>query len=265
MCLFLVFLGSFFEWPSTPPWCPHPPLEYGLSIAGVLGRFCDPPPHLSTLITTKITFPCNSLEITGADFLYMEIARLYSARERRTLKAPGAHRSQRAGSTTTLPPTAHRNLDAKPRNHCGRNPKFMAKLLRFLIIWPAAASHRRLAQTSWRTPGAHLAHPVTKARRTPVALLSHSCRTPVALLAHSCLIPWRTPGSAGADTPLEHTADRPINGTKRHLRRVPAQTASDAAPAREGGRERRAMRGGPRRNARNDEREVARGGGPRAL
>ena len=32
--------------------------------------------------------------------------------------------------------------------------------------------------------------------------LSHSCRTPVALLSHSCLIPWRTPGSAGADPPL---------------------------------------------------------------
>ena len=63
-----------------------------------------------------------------------------SARERRPLKAPGAHRSQRAGSTTSLPPTVHRNLD-----HCGRNPKFMTKL-RF---------HMARCLTP---PGAHLAH-----------------------------------------------------------------------------------------------------------
>ena len=132
-----------------------------------------------------------------------------SARE---TASEGAGRSQITESgqhyltTTDRPP--------KPRNHCGRNPKFMTKL-RFLI-WPAA-SH--LAHT-WRTPGAPLNSSSAHSCRTPVALLSHSCRTPVALLSHSCrtpvallrtpvallshscLIPWRTPGSAGADPPL---------------------------------------------------------------
>ena len=75
MPVFRLF-GVFFRVAVDPPrGAPIPPW-YKPSIAGVLGRFCDPPPHLSTLITTKITFPCNLLVITGADFLYMEIARL---------------------------------------------------------------------------------------------------------------------------------------------------------------------------------------------
>ena len=102
-----------------------------------------------------------------------------SARE---TASEGAGRSQITESgqhyltTTDRPP--------KPRNHCGRNPKFMTKL-RFLI-WPAASHH--LAHT-WRTPGAPLNSSSAHSCRTPVALLSHSCRTPVALLSHSCRTP----------------------------------------------------------------------------
>ena len=104
-----------------------------------------------------------------------------SARERRPLKATGAHSSQRAGSTTSLPPSTETTAVAIP--------KFMTKL-RFLI-WPAAYAASRtpgahLALT-WRIPGAHLAHPVTQAWRTPVALL---CRTPVALLSHPVAHSW---------------------------------------------------------------------------
>jgi len=62
-----------------------------------------------------------------------------SARERRPLKAPGAHSSQRAGSTTSLPPSTETTAVAIP--------KLMTKL-RFLI-WPAACL----------TPGSLLCRP----------------------------------------------------------------------------------------------------------
>ena len=110
-----------------------------------------------------------------------------SARE---TASEGAGRSQLTESGKHyLTATVHRNLRSQS--------EIMAKLpflVRFLI-WPAAPHH--LAHT-WRTPGAHLAHPLTQASRTPAALLSHSC-----------LIPWRTPGSAGADPPLARSTTAP--------------------------------------------------------
>ena len=133
-----------------------------------------------------------------------------SARERRPLKAPGAHSSQRAGSTTSLPPSTETTAVAIP--------KFMTKL-RFLI-WPAACC---LTHT-WRSPGAHLAH----TWRTPGAPrnsgLAHSCRTPVALLSHSCLIPWRTPGSAGADPPLPSQVEE----EELHYKKTPTPCLSSS-------------------------------------
>ena len=151
-----------------------------------------------------------------------------SARERRPLKAPGAHRSQRAGSTTSLPPTVHRNL---LRSQSEIYDEIAVSHMARCLTPPGA----HLAHT-WRTPGAPLnsssAHscrtPVallSHSCRTPVALLSHSCRTPVALLSHSCLIPWRTPGSAGADPSLPSTTQErnspwssgPVASCWRHM------------------------------------------------
>ena len=147
-----------------------------------------------------------------------------SARE---MASEGAGRSQITESgqhyltTTDRPP--------KPRNHCGRNPKFMTKL-RFLI-WPAAYAASRtpgahLALT-WRIPGAHLAHPVTQAWRTPVALLSHSCRTPVssrgALLAQQV----RTP-LASARKP----SSRPARKLSRPARKLSRPARKLSRPAR---------------------------------
>ena len=65
----------FFRVAVDPPVVPPPPPGVGFRLQVFWGD-SENPPHLSTLIITKITFPCNLLEITGADFLYMEIARL---------------------------------------------------------------------------------------------------------------------------------------------------------------------------------------------
>ena len=75
MPVFRLF-GVFFRVAVDPPVVPPPPPGVGFRLQVFWGDSANPP-HLSTLITTKITFPCNLLEITGADFLYMEIARLY--------------------------------------------------------------------------------------------------------------------------------------------------------------------------------------------
>ena len=75
---FSSFWGLFSSGRRPPRGAPIPPLVWAFDCR-CFGAILRPPPHLSTLITTKITFPCNLLEITGADFLYMEIARLYSA------------------------------------------------------------------------------------------------------------------------------------------------------------------------------------------
>ena len=63
-----------------------------------------------------------------------------SARERRPLKAPGAHRSQRAGSTTSLPPTVHRNLEPL---------RSQSEIYDEIAVFHMARC---------LTPGAHLAH-----------------------------------------------------------------------------------------------------------
>ena len=76
MPVFRLF-GVFFRVAVDPPVVPPPPPGMGFRLQVFWGDSATPP-HLSTLITTKITFPCNLLEITGADFLYMEIARLYT-------------------------------------------------------------------------------------------------------------------------------------------------------------------------------------------
>jgi len=78
----------------------------------------------------------------------------------------------------------------RPRNHCGRNSEIYDEI---------AVSHMaRCLSHTWRSPGAHLAHTWRTPGEPRNSGLAHSCRTPVALLSHSCLIPWRTPGSAGA-------------------------------------------------------------------
>ena len=76
MPVFRLF-GVFFRVAVDPPVVPPPPPGVGFRLQVFWGDSAKTP-HLSTLITTKITFPCNLLEITGADFLYMEKALLYS-------------------------------------------------------------------------------------------------------------------------------------------------------------------------------------------
>ena len=71
---FSSFWGLFSSGRRPPRGAPTPP-GMGFRLQVFWGDSAKTP-HLSTLITTKITFPCNLLEITGADFLYMEIARL---------------------------------------------------------------------------------------------------------------------------------------------------------------------------------------------
>ena len=66
MPVFRLF-GVFFRVAVDPPVVPPPPPGMGFRLQVFWGDSATPPPHLSTLITTKITFPCNLLEITGAD------------------------------------------------------------------------------------------------------------------------------------------------------------------------------------------------------
>ena len=117
-----------------------------------------------------------------------------SARE---TASEGAGRSQltESGQNHLTPPPTETTAVAIP--------KLMTKL-RFLI-WPAACltPGAHLALT-WRIPGAHLANPLTRAWRTPVALRSHSCHTPVssrgALLAQQVRTPlWPARRNPAAD------------------------------------------------------------------
>ena len=103
MPVFRLF-GVFFRVAVDPPVVPPPPPGMGFRLQVFWGDSAKTP-HLSTLITTKITFPCNLLEITGADFLYMEIARLYP------------HPPRAAWRPSLAPPPASQCTGQSPKTH----------------------------------------------------------------------------------------------------------------------------------------------------